>query len=582
MAGPWEKYQAALDPVGPWTKYGQQSDQEAQSGGASLGVDAKAPTELLEKPLAIQEMPPDISEADRFVAKNSNSPKSAVDFLQGKYPQYQVKHYNNNIYFQRPEDKFAYVLDPEFSLKKDLTSTEGLKDAADVAVPVAQGAISNAAAGAAGLAAAPAGGLAAIPAAMAAGGATNATLEALKQKLIQKFGGVPQDVSGTDVAFAGGAGALSPLLFGGASAGAAEKAAADAGLMGPAAEDFVASQKGLVGRALPKFLSMMSGIPKETVETAGKRLPEINALDEAPDPISQLGSRAVDQFGNLKQAQKNVGSLMNTARANANSIPMNEARAPILGEIAKLEERAANEGLTKRQELDLNALKSLLEEHFASDTVSPENSLDIKRGLFDAAKKGENTVASNAAERAGGALNATEQNAIPELKDLNPQYSSIKNILEQVGAASENKNKAFNLLQGIGTKSKGGLREDLAAADAEHGTSLIDTAKLIQAFNAFKKSRALEFGLQQAKERAGAETLGAGLGGYAGYESGGGYPAAFAGIGLGGATGAMLGSPSATRLFLQGQRSFGAPALNPALPLWDSLRDYYKQNHQEK
>lgn len=233
-----------------------------------------------------QETHPEITFGDRFVIKNFGvDPDSAAKFLKSRHSDMVFTKIGDQLAMRKPDDKQWHVLDPEGFDLEDIT---------DVGYDVGAGVLSGAATAAAGLGAGAAtGGAGAIPAAMAAGGASSAGLEYLRQKIGQGLGVAGPEVSKADVALAGGAGALAPFLLGtGATAGKiAAKAGQEAvgqrllgtigqGTMGSllpaekkiATELLTESQRGIV-KNIPGIFGAFSGIGKQTIEDASKEAP---------------------------------------------------------------------------------------------------------------------------------------------------------------------------------------------------------------------------------------------------------------------------------------------------------------------
>jgi hypothetical protein len=141
----------------------------------------------------------------RFFIKNigSRDPQEQVEILNTKYGnEYDFKLQNGTVLAKNKKDYQYGLLDPSGFDWRDIT---------DVAYDVGSGAIE---AGLTGLAAASSGlatmGVGAIPAAAATSGLVSAGSEALRQE-VGKLTGFKKDVSGKDIAIAGGSGAIAPL-----------------------------------------------------------------------------------------------------------------------------------------------------------------------------------------------------------------------------------------------------------------------------------------------------------------------------------------------------------------------------------
>ena len=182
--------------------------------------------ELPTQTTTVQEQHPDISWQDRVVAKNfAQDQGKQVEFLQSKYPnlEFDVSE-NNQIRAKSPESREWNVLDPDTGFfSSDFVSDVGdvgydLYSAGSEGLATAAGALFGGGATA---------GVGTIPGAMAAGGAMTGANEAARQKLGQYLG-IPQEVSGEDVAVSAGVGAVAPMLFGAGKAKGAIGAGLDA------------------------------------------------------------------------------------------------------------------------------------------------------------------------------------------------------------------------------------------------------------------------------------------------------------------------------------------------------------------
>lgn len=283
-----------------------------------------------------QETPSDVSWKDRLVVENlSNSPFASMQYLQERYPEYDIKHDNNQILMSKKGSNQWNALSP----KLDITSPSNVAGAvADNAVPFAQGLASQAAADSTGAAIGltPAAPLA-LPAAAAVGAGTNAGLEALKTK-IGSYLGLPQELNKSDLGWAAAGGALSPLLFGtgGSAANIAEKAAAK-GLTQDAAQAAVNFQKGLLPTIAAPVTGFMTGTPAATVATAYGRMPELKQMEK--EGVTALASSAADSLkGKLSQATQDVGQKIGSAlRDSGQQIDISGAKNAIQNRIAQLE-----------------------------------------------------------------------------------------------------------------------------------------------------------------------------------------------------------------------------------------------------
>lgn len=571
-----------------------------------------APEGISDSVITQQEMPEDVSAYHRFVAKNfSNSPDSTIKYLQERYPQYEISHDKGNILFKKPGENTYKVLDP-----KGITGIgEGLMDLTDIGTDVGAGAASTAASAAAGLAAAPTV-VGALPAAMAAGGTTSAGLEALRQK-IGSYLGIPQEVSGKDVAISGALGAAAPLLFGtGASAAQIAAKSAEKGLTETGAEALAKSQKGVITRSLSGIYSKASGIPKKVVETAGDNMDKIKTLEKAENPTTELAKSLTDDVSKLEKAHNKVGSEIGDAvQSHPDPIDLTSAKDPYLKKISELEGIRRREGLTPALKEDLQSAKSEYKRLFGEKIAeAPKSQIDpitlekiapsveamteepatsaekaflIKRKLTEAANLGiahkgpTSDLTESLARQGGGALSSEFATSIPKLEKLNPIYEAGSRVLDFIRPKTKTESSAYNLVKNLKNKSKEVDAETLNMLDKTVGTKFIDKANLIDAFQTFRKTRPFELGWSTIKQRAPAELAGAAGGAYLGYKSGGGYQGGLTGGLAGGALGAGAGSPTAIRgmLNLGNIGSKLTPYTRKAvLPIWDALHSRFEQN----
>lgn len=214
--------------------------------------------ELAAMSTVVEEMHPDISTADRAIIKNlSNASEEAdpqnLEFLRQKYPNLEFGTDNGRILVRSPEEKDWKVIDPNTGF----FSSDFARDALDIAAPIAQGAVEGAAdtaGGAAGfLVGGPAG---AVAGRAAAGGAAAGLTESLRQQL-GKWAGVNQQVNPDDVKASAALSAAFPF------AGTALKGA----------------YRGATRVAAPYLAEMLSGVPREAIKTAFRRMDEIDDLD---------------------------------------------------------------------------------------------------------------------------------------------------------------------------------------------------------------------------------------------------------------------------------------------------------------
>ena len=210
----------------------------------------------------VQKQHPEISTQDRLILKNfAQSPQKQIEYLRQEYPGLQSEiSQDGQLRAKNPQGQWMAV-DPDntgfdYSLDKE-GGMEALKDVGDIGYDLyAAGSEGAAALGGAivgGGATLPALGTGAIPGAMLAGGASTAANEAMRQKFGQYLG-IPQEVSGEDVAVSGAIGAVAPMAFG---AGKAK------GLV-PIAGEYVGKGMKKIN-PLPWVGEKISGIPRSNI-----------------------------------------------------------------------------------------------------------------------------------------------------------------------------------------------------------------------------------------------------------------------------------------------------------------------------
>lgn len=394
-------------------------------------------------------MHPDISTKDRTIVKAfGNDVGSSMRYLQRNYPHLNFRENNGDIQAQTQGEPWK-KLDP---------SGFDIRDISDLAYDIPAGIAQGVATGAAGVAGAAGGGVGAIPAAMAGSAASGAGLEAIRQGL-GKYFGVNDEVSGKDVAIAGGVGAVSPLLFG---TGAGAKEIAKAGINS-------ATQRGLVGRGYdatagylgPKIGAMASNIPEPILETAAKILPKIKQADSSPEPITQLLEQTSGKVTTgLKKLSEQTGreldESLETMAKQGVTIPTQNVVAPIYGLIEKLKTEGVQ---TEERKQMVKGLEDLIQKNFMVKTViepdltklPPGQQMAIKAGLEKAPK-------------------AVEQFALPE--NLTPKqakefYFTMKGLADDAGVKFDNIGSAQGATAGA---NMGDTRVKNALFEAMQGT----------------------------------------------------------------------------------------------------------------
>lgn len=604
--------QAAINAQNVQSSTGDRYDQmspdelaaEFQKRAAARGEDPTALPGFASSVAATQKMPDDVSAYSRFVVSNfSNSPYASMQYLKEKYPDYDVRHDNDQILMRKQGTDEWRVLNPNLSTDTFTNPSEGLQKLAGNAYPLAQGLASNAAADAAGGAvaltpAAPA----AIPTAMAAGGAANAGLEGLRAE-IGKVLGLNQDLNTSDMKWAGAAGLLAPLLFGtGGSSKSITENALKEGLSKDAAEAAAKWQKGLLPTLISPITGTATGIAPDTVETAFQRTPELKAMEQQGGVTAVADSASDSLKGKLSNALKQQGEAISDALENSgNKISIAEAKQPLQDRISQLETLYAK-APTDANKAELEQAKNIYSELFLSNTpeqkastllgengkplveavasgkaaapdqVDPNVAMNLLQQLKEygsflgnpSAKAADKVSTSskllqNAANESYGNLSDQIDQALAGegAAGARAQYAKYKEIQRNILPKFDDPEKAYNTLRTLGRKDKKVLFETLQGVDSDLGTNLLDDAKLIDAHANFSRAPLLNRAAPLA-------LVGGGLGAYA--TSGGGHggygPAALGGaVGLG--LGAGLASPAALRMMFPLVR--GAQNVSPWL-----------------
>lgn len=269
----------------------------------------------------------------RFAVKNfGGSTADSVAYLQQKNPDKEVTVIGDEIVARPKNSNEPYKkLDPSKLEWADIT---------DVAYDIPAGVLSGAAATGAGLlGGAASGGIGAVPSAALAGGATSAGLETLRQ-LIGKGVGASKEMSGTDIALAGGMGALSPVLFGtGATTGQVAKTMAGENLAG----------KLLGGQAGRNIMQKEFGtfIPKGEALTEVQKAMATEALQSAQSgALAGVGKKALSIFSGIGEdtlkAANEIVDPKTVASLVENGVQIDPAKAYTNLELAQIIEKSGS------------------------------------------------------------------------------------------------------------------------------------------------------------------------------------------------------------------------------------------------
>jgi hypothetical protein len=290
----WAKYEAQAEAPSEfdWSKYENQDSQ---------GVDS-----------VVDERAPQISFADRAIAKNlAQSPLKQMEYLKSKYPSLDIKLAGSDV----------LIRDGDSYKKLDPSGLE-FEDVSDIGDVVASGITSTLGAVGGGMAGALAGGAGAVPGAFAGTAAAGSATEAFRQKLGQKLG-IPQDVSGSDVALAGAGNLVGSGLFG---TGNIAKGA----------------YKGLIrdawNKGAPAFSQFMTGVTPEVLKTYTNPATREEVKSLIKGGKTEFTEKLVNKIrGGLNQQKEEIGTGLSNAINTANqSVNIEQAKAPFRSEIARL------------------------------------------------------------------------------------------------------------------------------------------------------------------------------------------------------------------------------------------------------
>jgi hypothetical protein len=503
-------------------------DEELELLKLKAKAKAKAQRELgQQEPDQFSNQPADVELLDRMKIKNfSNSPEVGAEYLKQKGFETQVV--DGNIYAKKPGEKEFKALDPqgqglgeaamEFMtnpnwLKKPapegVTPIGALKETGkdlldipyDVGAGVAQGALTAAGGIGGAMATAPAGGVGAIPGAMAAGGASGAGLEALRQQL-GKWSGLPQEISGKDVAISGAIGTASPLLFG---AGATGAQIAKSGMAPEIAQQLKSPAGALIKKGFPHFARFSSGVPVDATKTYLNRTGEVKALiNEGQDAAANV---AEDLSGNLKtqffSKKREVGkALSENIKGAKNLTRRDDVFDPIEEHIRDLIQKETSQ--TPSGQAEIQALREAVDNMKTGlpEYITPETVWDLKDQLASlsdvrkisgtyTARFGQN--ATNAEKAVSNAAKKAHDVANKKLEDVagvagkKSEYSKLSKLQEKLEKYFKDPETTERTLLSLDKPSKGAARKTVdALEDAVGDTGIKDQAQLLESYKYYQ------------------------------------------------------------------------------------------------
>ena len=530
----------------------------------------------------VQEQHPDVGFGTRALIKNlSQSEDVSRKYLEGKG--FQTNVVDGQIVVKKPGESQYKVLDPKGADLQDITDLTY-----DVGAGVASGA-------------ATAGGAVVgnLPEAMAAGDASSAGLEALRQKL-GAWAGLPQEVSGKDVAVAGTVGAVAPKIFG---------AGTSKGLI----------QQGYEGtkKALPKIGQYMSNVPAKATEIYAKNPKSIEMM-KPEGATSELANATYDKLKQSLQAVKqNVGASLGeeiqTAQAPVNIAKVRQHMDDFITKLetgptaknpqvqAQIEQfKAARDGVFKTvaESVDEagNPIKNMVDlppeieakhafelQDLLKDTAefrSPTSGLGSRFGKDMTSQEKQFAEAANKAyQELNSELNSVTAGASQKLKN---QYRAYSELQKQLGNRFKDPTATEKTLSNLYNPSNKMIKESLDELKKLSGGQVDVTREADQMFASkfYANPSMMPVSGSGVTSTSRSVPLGA-LGGYAGYKLGG-APGAMAGLAAGG----YLGSPSAMKnmyvpaakgagYLLEKGASLTKPIANPtgAVSIWNMMQN---------
>lgn len=524
-----------------------------------------------------QEQHPEISNKDRWVIKNlANSPEAAIGYLKQEHPNLEIEMSGDGQLRARAPGKEWMAVDPDntgFDYSKGGLSEFG-KDVGDVAYDIYAGTTEGAAAlGGAALGAGatlPAGMTGAIPGAMVAGGAATAGNEAMRQKL-GSWLGIPQEVSGEDVAIAGGIGAVAPMLAGaGKTPGLIQKGAEYGGKAVSAANP------------LPYFGEKVSGVPRQIlrdyaddgVRETVKRLEKEGITDYSGQVFDKLKNYIE---GNKEKAGQELVEVMENMGQDVN---ISEAKQAFR---AAQDEIMSRGDLTKADEKKLKKLDKIYNEYFGladdmdtasflPDEIPSGKAWQLQKDLKQTAKyeqgmkpeelytKGVsrdaysrlNEAFDQASEGASTKAKGKYRAAVKEEAELLPKFEGK--------TRADSIQKTYNEMSRLDRQGRKVMQEKLSKLSDDEILDLVDESKVLSTYRWLGKPNVAPVssgGTTSTSRTIPLAIAGGSLGSLAGYNTGGGYAGATVGGAGGAALGTLLGSPAAMKAYIRAMRKAG-------------------------
>jgi hypothetical protein len=450
-------------------------------------------------PEILDERSPDVSFADRAIAKNlAQSPEKQVEFLQKQYPHLKVQLMGSDVLVG--DGRTMRKLDP---------STLELEDISDLGSDVAAGITSTLGGLGGGMAGAAVGGVGAVPGALAGTAAAGAGTEALRQKLGAYFG-IPQEVSATDAALEGGLNAAGALAFG-------------TGKIPGVKEEFKGAIRGAWNTAIPKITGMWTGVEDDVLKTYvnpqtregvdklidGGRMEFTDNLVERIR--SSVGKEQREIGERLKGSIDSAGDMVNLSKtkqafeSHIDQLAQQYARVPTPDNKAALDAAKKtyldNFGSTVSTAGPLteagDAPRALIpDEMLPSDAWKLQDRLkdvgDLRKtaggvagrhsGNATAEEKAMANVGLDAYRSVGDELGRVTEGRSPELKS---QYSDFKDMVSALNPSLRTDQNAYQTFTNLEGKSKTAFREALEKLSKKTGEDFSGDINQLQAADYF-------------------------------------------------------------------------------------------------
>lgn len=581
--------------MGSWRDYAVPVTDQAPTQTGSWRDHAKVvdqPTEIPDEQI-IQEQHPSISRLERMQLQNLGNDEGKANFFKSKGLE---AHQQNGQWLVRAPGEQKYkVLDPNTGFfSKDM-----LNDATDIMYDVPDAALTAGATvlgGIGGTAVAPGAGT--IAGGMAAGGAAGVASEALRQKL-GSLSGLDQNLDKTDVAISGGAGALSPLLFGVGAEGkelaqaamknqakkaagmdaitqAVKKNAPEAWAKSFANQGVLGTTADYVGdKVLPKAAGALSGVGTEGINKLRKYIDYVKA-NNTDAKMADEGENVLAKFrSGFDSKQRETGQALQGAMDNAGAkTNISEAKQAFQDRIGQLEQKVANGDTSPQVQSEIDSLKSEYTHYFGADDKELANELpasvawDKDKQLTELANYSPVTglraprgrppgfEAQGAARDAKSAIRKQLDTVTDgESTRLKGEYGNLVGLEKQLEPAMRNEKSLFSTARGLDNDSHTLTRAYLKKAEDMGVNGAEDVAKYSTAAQWYKP----KFSLGSRESIAGAALPIAGF--YLGSNSDLGHGGGTVGAGLG-ALAALPFSKRGVKAVISGNHTLKEAAKN--------------------